>query len=430
MEISERDIVVTSGSQDNHLAGITSPISSSSFANGSAPRQRSQQPSGLSPQEHPELFTAGPWPTLHHEPQRTIFEGRQSPGRSLEGESVSESASVQSNILVWYDQQVQRHQRLKQALRDAERHGRNLGGLYGLLTTMTSVSRWCQWSTPCCLPAPEACRPPPLPPAATAPLHPAEWTATDIQMLTEAYRAGSSIGVVLHLGVWFFVFLIVAIGLGVAGVGAAFIAILIVDIALFIGVIGLSCYSGHLRKHSEYQGVLREELPKNVPSILQLEIANRNANMMKTLLSSERRAGNGARASRTVATGPHQQKGSVGHHHDASVSEMRRAREEHEVDVEIAQALEAARHHHQHAAGGGRQGGGKPKKPHEVDHEIAATFTRLAAAAESGHQEDAVRVEAVDVEDAATDIYERNSQGFSPTGTEDHDHHRVYDGQL
>lgn len=227
-------------------------------------------------------------------------------------------------------------------------------------------------------------------------------------MLVEAYKAGAAIGTVLHVGVWFFVFLAVAIGLGVADVGTGFIVIVIIAVVLFIMVIGLSCYSGHLRKHSEYQSVLLEELPKNVPSILQLEIANRNARMMKTLLGSERRA--------IRSTNFQQQQSAAGGHRDprdnAVVSEMRRAREEHEVDIEIAQVLEDGRRRHgSHSV--------KPtqrRKPEIADQEAAAMFTRLAASVEGGGRDDdgAVGVEAVDVENPAADVYERDSQGYSP----------------
>jgi hypothetical protein len=235
----------------------------------------------------------------------------------------------------------------------------------------------------------------------------AVWSSSDVQVLVEAYRAGASIGTVLHFGVWFFVFLIVAIGLGVANVGTGFIVILIVDIVLFVTVIGLSCYSGHLRKHSEYQNVLLEELPQNVPSILQLEIASRNARMMKTLLGSERQA---ARRTTSVQNQGHQRR-----HDNAGGSEMRRAREEHEVDLEIANALEAVRQRGPHSAKHTKR-----RKPDVADQVAASTFTRLAASIE-GYQEDngAVGVEAVDVEDPLTDAYERETVGFSPTMMDD-----------
>jgi hypothetical protein len=391
----------------DHFTGVTSPISSNSFGTGSAPRQqRTQQPSGLSPQEHPELFSVGPWPTLHQEPQRTIFEGRQSPGRSLDGDVVSEGPSVQPSILVWYDQQVQRHGRLKQAIRDAERHGKSLGSVYGPLTFAVSVPRWCRWPTPC-TPAPERSQPPTTLESGSVETGDAVWSSSDVQVLVEAYRAGASIGTVLHLGVWFFVFLIVAIGLGVANVGTGFIVILIADIVLFVMVIGLSCYSGHLRKHSEYQKVLLEELPQNVPSILQLEIASRNARMMKTLLGSERQA-----ARRTASV---QNQGHQGRQDNAGGSEMRRTREEHEVDLEIAKALEAVRQRAPHSAEHTKR-----RKPEVADQVAASTFTRLAASIE-GYQEDngAVGVEAVDVEDPLTDAYERETAGFSPAMMDD-----------
>lgn len=333
-----------------------------------------QQPSRFSPQEHPTLFTSGPWPTLH-DPQTTIFEGRQSPSRSLD-EVVSDSASVQSNMLQWYEQQLQRHSRFKQALRDAERHGKVLGVVYGVPTSLLSSLRWSQWPTPC-FQAPEQCRP-------SGSSETAEWTSSEYSLLAEAYKCGASVGTVVHAAAWFFIILIVTISVGVVSAGAVFLVFLVLDIALFVSIIGLSCYSGHRRKHAEYPGILLEELPRNVPSILQLEIAHRNAKMMQTLLDSERRS--------LVRR----------NHPRAATSEMRRAREEHETDVEIATVLEAARNRPPTT----ERRGQRDSASHRRD--VAATFSRLAAAVEDS----SVHIEAVDFEG------EGDQHDFSPVQDE------------
>lgn len=229
----------------------------------------------VTPQDNPELFTGGLWPVLQR-PHQSIFDGRESP--RLELDEATDRVRTDLTASEWYDRHMQRHRCLQQHVRATERLGQVTGLLYGMVAFVLSLS--IGYSSF------------PLPPTVEARIRRHEgdgsdeliWDEQERLFVGESFEGGIIVGTAAHAALLFVIFLLVTIGVGVGGASDGSVAPLsVLTVLLFVLLLALSCFNGHKKKRMKYLKLLAQEAPAHIPSLLQLEIAERNAKVLRKL---------------------------------------------------------------------------------------------------------------------------------------------------